>query len=87
MPAIARNDDLCGGAIIATATKTFVNSKLVARIGDKVTSHGTGAHSVAVMVEGSSTVLAEGIGVCRLGDAASCGHTVSAASPDVYAGD
>jgi uncharacterized Zn-binding protein involved in type VI secretion len=82
---IARHGDICGGAIIATATKTFVNGKKVARIGDRVTSHGTGGHSGAVMIEGSTDVFAEGIGVCRYGDAASCGHRVTTTSPDTYA--
>lgn len=86
MPKVARHGDPCGGTIIATAIKTFVNGILVARIGDAITSHGTGAHAAATMIEGSATVKAEGIGVCREGDAASCGHTITAASPDTFAG-
>lgn len=88
MPAIARNGDICGGAISATATKTTVNDQPVARIGDQVASHGDSPHDSAVMVEGSSTVIVEGIGVCREGDAASCGHTIElgAGSPSTNAG-
>jgi uncharacterized Zn-binding protein involved in type VI secretion len=86
MAAVARNTDICGGAIIATATKTFVNGLLVARLGDTVTSHGTGPHAAATLVGCSLTVLVEGKGVCRFGDAATCGHTVSMASPSVNAG-
>ena len=86
MPAIARDGDLCGGQIVATATRTKVNGKLVARIGDQVLPHGNPPHDSAVMVEGSSTVIVEGKGVCRKGDAASCGHVVAAGSGDVTAG-
>ncbi|MEO8603373.1 MAG: PAAR domain-containing protein [bacterium] len=86
MPFVARNGDSCGGTIIATALRTTVNGLAVARIGDQVTSHGDPPHHNAHMVEGSLTVLAEGIGVCRFGDAASCGHTISTASSDVSAG-
>jgi uncharacterized Zn-binding protein involved in type VI secretion len=85
MPKVARNGDVCGGLIIATATKTYINGKLVARIGDSITSHGIGKHASATMVGGSSTVFAEGIGVCRLGDVASCGHAISTASSDTEA--
>lgn len=83
---IARNGDTCGGAIIATATKTFVNGILVARLGDAVETHGTGPHAAATMVEASSTIFAEGIAVCRQGDHASCGDSVTTYSPNVSEG-
>jgi uncharacterized Zn-binding protein involved in type VI secretion len=88
MPAIARNGDLCGGVIIATATTTRVNGQLVARIDDPVASHGEPPHNAATMAEGSSTVIIEGKGVCRVGDAATCGHTIleGDASENTFAG-
>ena len=86
MPALARHGDPCGGTCIASAVKTFVNDILVVRLGDLITPHGESPHESAVMVEASSTVFAEGIAVCRVGDAASCGHTISSASPDTFAG-
>jgi len=86
MPAIARDGDLCGGAIIATATKTKVNGLAPARIGDLVAPHGD--HVGAKMLTGSTTVIVEGKGVCRVGDAADCGHTIEEgdASGDTFAG-
>ena len=87
MPAVARDGDLCGGAIVATATATAVNGLAPARIGDAVEPHGDPPHDSATMVEGSATVLVEGVGVCRVGDAASCGHTITTGSPNVAAGD
>lgn len=90
MPAIARLDDVVGGIssakLIPTATKTFVNGKLVIRLGDLIASHGTNEHIAATMIEASSTVFAEGIAVCRLGDKASCDHVITSASPDSFAG-
>lgn len=86
MPAVARHGDPCGGTIIATAIHTNVNGLAIARLGDSITPHGTGAHAAATLIEASSTVFAEGIRVCRVGDAASCGHTISAGSPNTFAG-
>ena len=77
---IARNGDPCGGVIEATALTTFVNFLPVARLTDPISAHGTGPHAAATLVESSLTVVAEGKFICRLGDAASCGHTISSAS-------
>ncbi len=93
MPAIARDGDYCGGeeaggAITATAETAMVNGLAPVRIGDPVEWHGEPPHAAATMVEGSETVFFEGIGVCRVGDAASCGHTIEEgdASADTFAG-
>lgn len=92
MPAVARDGDLCGGeaggAITATAMTTTVNGLAPVRIGDPIAPHGEPPHAAATMLEGSETVFFEGIGVCRVGDAASCGHTIEEgdASPDTNAG-
>lgn len=86
MPNVARHGDPCGGSIIATAIKTTVNGLAIARLGDPVTSHGDSPHNSAVLVQASSTVFAEGIAICRVGDLASCGHAISSGSPDCHAG-
>ena len=85
VPLVARHGDPCGGTILATATKTFVNGIPVARLGDRVTAHGDGPHANATLVQASTTVFAEGIQVCRVGDAASCGHVITSGSPDTSA--
>lgn len=86
MPGVARAGDICGGAIIATATKTRVNGILAARLGDSIVSHGDSPHDSATMAAASTTVRVEGIYVCRVGDAGTCGDTVAAGSPTVNAG-
>ena len=82
MPGLARvGVDTAGGVIQGGGQSTvFCNGSLVAVIGDAVAGHGRAPHSSPVMVEGSSTVFAEGIGVCRTGDAASCGHEATGSS-------
>lgn len=86
MPGIARvGVDTAGGTILGGGQSTvFVNGSLVAVIGDAVQGHGSGPHGSPVMVEGSPNVFAEGIGVCREGDEASCGDTATGSS-DTFA--
>ena len=48
----------------------------VTRIGDADVTHCSGM----TRAQGSSNVFANGIGVSRSGDAASCGHTISGSS-------
>lgn len=86
MPGIARvGVDTAGGTIIGGGQSTvFCNGSVVAVIGDRVQGHGKAPHSSPTMVEGSSTVFAGGIGVCRAGDSASCGHSASGSS-DTFA--
>jgi len=86
MGVIGLNGDSAGGAVTATAIKTLIEGKSPIRIGDLVASHGVGPHIAATMVEGSTTVIVEGIGVCRQGDAASCGHTLTATATKTNAG-
>lgn len=87
MPGIARvGVDSAGGAITGGGQSTvYVNGALAAVLGDSVAPHGVGEHASAVMAEASSSVFAEGIPVCRAGDAASCGHRATG-SGDVFAG-
>ena len=87
MPGISRvGVDSAGGIITGGGqSSVYANGALVAVLGDAVAPHGVSPHDSAVMVEASSTVDAEGIPVCRAGDAASCGHTASG-SGNVFAG-
>jgi len=81
------NADTAGGTIIeALAPSVFVNGYPIAVLHCKVQGHGPGVHAGPVMAESSATVFAEGIPVCRAGDAASCGHKATG-SPNVFAGD
>ncbi len=87
MPGVSRVGlDVAGGTIIGVLVPTVrVNGRKVAVKGAAVAGHGPSPHSNPVMVGCSSTVRAGGIGVCRRGDAASCGHTATGSS-DVFAG-
>lgn len=87
MPGISRvGVDSAGGTILGPGEPSvFVNGSPISIIGDAVASHGIAPHAAPVMVEGSSTVFAGGIGVVRQGDAASCGHTATGSS-NVFAG-
>jgi len=87
MPGVARKDtDSAGGVAIEGSDNVFVNSKGVVRLGDRVASHGLPPHTpTPPMSEASSTVRVNSILICREGDAASCGHTISGSS-NVFAG-
>ena len=82
MPGIARVGlDTAGGTILGGGQSTvYVNNRLAAVIGDAVAGHGIGVHAGPTMEEGSSDVFAENIGVCRAGDAASCGDVATGSS-------
>ena len=87
MPGVARkNTDVAGGVAIEGSNNVFVNSKGIVRKGDKVASHGLPPHSpTPPMVGSSATVRVNGILICREGDNANCGHTISGSS-NVFAG-
>ena len=70
--AAKENDTVGGGVLISSATSVFVNGKLIGRLNDSITPHSTGPHLSAKMIESSSTVFAEGLGVSRDSDSASC---------------
>jgi len=80
--------DSAGGTIIGVlAPNVIVNGSPIVLVGAAVTGHGVGVHASPTMAEGSSTVFVNGIPVCRTGDAASCGHTLSAGSGNIFIGD
>jgi len=87
MPGIARaSSDSAGGLInIGGNTTVRVNGVPAAVLGCRVSGHGDSPHSAQSMVVSSTTVRAGGIGVCRIGDRASCGHSANG-SGNVSAG-
>lgn len=87
MPGISRvGVDKAGGTIVGNLAPTvFANGAPVAVKGAAVSGHGRSPHSGPVMSGSSGTVKANGILVCRAGDAATCGHAASG-SGNVIAG-
>lgn len=87
MPGMARvGVDAAGGIITGNLAPTvFVNGAPVVVQGAAVAPHGSGPHADAVTAACSGTVRAQGIFVCRAGDAASCGH-IDSGSGNVNAG-
>ena len=78
---------VAGGVIIGPGAPTvLVNGSAVSTLGDTVTPHGDPPHSSATIISSSKTVLAQGIGIVRVGDKASCGHSVGRGSPNVFVG-
>ena len=79
MPGVSRvNLDTAGGLIVGNLAPTvYVETYNVVVIGAAVQPHGAAPHNNAVMVGGSTTVFANNIGVCRVGDLASCGHAAT----------
>ena len=88
MAGIARvGVDSAGGTILGGGQSTVrVNGALVAVLGDAVAPHGEGLHASATLVSASGTVYAGGVAVCRAGDLASCGHTITSGSADTGSG-
>lgn len=79
--------DAAGGTIIGSLAPTvLVNGHPIAVVGAAVASHGLSPHNNATMSGHSGSVSAGGRGVCRAGDAATCGHTGTPGSADVAAG-
>jgi uncharacterized Zn-binding protein involved in type VI secretion len=86
MPGIARvGQDTAGGTITGSLAPTvIVNGFPIAVKGAAVAPHGDAPHNSAVMVGSSGDVIANGIQICRAGDAASCGDSATGSS-DVIA--
>lgn len=88
MPGVSRVGlDSAGGTIVGVLAPTvYVNGANIVCLGAAVTPHPpVPPHSTSpVMAQASSTVYANGIPICRQGDAASCGHAATG-SGDVFA--
>ena len=78
MPAAAIvGKSVAGGVITGPGAPTvLVNGSPVSTLGDTVTPHGDPPHSSATIIKSSTTVFANGRGIVRAGDKASCGHSV-----------
>ena len=69
---------VAGGVIIGPGAPTvLVNGSPVSTVGDAVTPHGEPPHAAAKIITSSKTVFAQGKGIVRAGDKASCGHSVA----------
>ena len=78
MAGIARAGiDTAGGIIQPTQSIATINGVPIATIGASITGHGSGSHSSAVMVEGSTLFTINGVPVALEGMRASCNHTAS----------
>ncbi len=74
MPLIIRLNDTSdhGGTVISSASKTYAEGQLVARIRDQHDCPIPG-HGITDIVEGSPDTFTEGMQVAREGDKAGCG--------------
>ncbi len=70
-----------GGVIITGATRTFVNGRKAARIGD-LHICPIYTHWVRPIVTGSPDTFIEGKAAARIGDRTACGAVIVTGSPD-----
>ena len=87
MPAVARLGDTgsgCGGSgvITGSASKTTVDGKLVARVGDQYTCS---LHLVQSITTGSSKYICEGAVTAVVGSSTSCGAIIDSGASDTFA--
>lgn len=91
-PVVRRGDiNQAGGAIIGPGASTVLTNGIsTSVVGDRVSAHAPcpiiKSHCAAVVVQGSSTVVAEGRPVVYVGAADSCGHSRATGSPTVIVG-
>jgi len=87
MPGVARvGIDSAGGMQLQGGNTTVIVNGVPAQVlGGPVAGHGDSPHNSPNMVSASGTVFFQGIGVCRQGDIASCGHS-STGSGNVFVG-
>lgn len=97
MPAVVRVGDMSTGhqhcypptPAAAGSSDVYVNGIPAVRFGDAWTVHGAckdHAPHNGNSSSGSSSVFVNGKPLCRIGDAISCGDTMAAGSPNVFAG-
>lgn len=74
--------------ITTPATKTYVNSLLVATVDATLTNHTSGrnTHSSRTIVGGSSKTIVENKNLAREDDPISCGDTMGSGSTDTFVG-
>jgi uncharacterized Zn-binding protein involved in type VI secretion len=75
----AVNGDKVGtGLIIATGAPATSYGLPIALDGDPVTAHGLAPHAAATIIASQTAYKVNGKNVCRIGDMATCGDTISA---------
>ena len=75
------NIDKAGGIILGGSTTVSIDGFPVALQGNKILSHGDNPHKDAVVVNGSSQFVVEGIPVCVSGmSKGTCGHPATSSS-------
>lgn len=76
MPRVCRaNIDKAGGVIMGGSSTVFIDGFPVALVGNRVQSHGDSPHKNAIMINGSSKFIVDGIAVCLESiSKATCGH-------------
>lgn len=93
--AVTRLGDDCSGhdchpprPNVSASDDVYIEGIEVHRQTDAYPVHACGpsAHA-AVQAVGSSTVFVNGLAICRVGDAVSCGSVATATQETVYAGD
>lgn len=83
---VAKIGDVAGGPTIGPLVPTVVvNGLPIVVIGTPISPHPP-THIGATMIQGSKSVFAGGASVCRLGDKASCDHTLTTSSSNVFVG-
>lgn len=72
-------ESLVGGGIVGGpgADSVIIEDHPASLLGDLVESHGDSPHDAATIIEASETVFVGGVGISRVGDAASCGDVIS----------
>lgn len=76
---------IAGGTVITGSPLATVNDRDVVIVGSKVAGHGRNEHAGPVMAYGSQSVTCGDIGVCVIGNHATCGHSMTCIS-DVEVG-
>ena len=92
--AVTRLGDNCTGhdchsprPTASASEDVYIEGIEVVRQTDAYESHSCGPSSHAgVQAVGSSTVFVNGLAICRVGDAVSCGSVATATQETVYAG-
>lgn len=78
-----------GGKIMRGASTVFANGIPVGLHVSQISDHApwgkrTGQHRAATTTSASSSVVAEGSQVLKVGSGNSCGHSIVQGSPDVF---
>lgn len=71
-------DSAGGGIILGPGTsKLTVKGVKVSLLGDTIAPHGVSPHNASVVVQASTKLKVNGVGVVYAGCATSCGHTTT----------